>query len=167
MTNLRIHKCGRIDIVSSGYEDRFAMSTTWVIFEKNDIRYRIDGDNFQHIAAYVELAGIQADTVTAEKYAEIAEKIHSIPWKMSATYRDGFTTGSITTTPDRINAGIKMATGFTGLNEVGISRATEIANTLSHNEWLVIRTGLEKINKLHTEIGKPVVCFTIPDEKQS
>ena len=162
MKKLKCWRAGTIKIVSSGYADRYALSTVWTNIEKNGVRYRIDSAN-QAGLAYIELSGMDFQAMTEKDFADVSLVIHRSEFNLSATYKNGATTGTIRTTSGRLNAGIKMATGFPGLNEIGIAHATETANTLSREEWLCVRTGLEAINKTHAETGRPVVEFEIPE----
>ena len=162
-TNLKTLRTGTLKIVSSGYEDRYVMGHVYLVIECDGVKYHIEDDN-DRVAAYARLAGWGGITnLTKKKIKHAVHEIVSCPVVMNASYINGNTSGTIATTSDRLSAGIYAATGYPALNERGISTYKPIAETLTKQEWMVVRSGLEQINKHHAEIGKPIVNFSIPE----
>lgn len=146
-----------LEIVSSGYNDRYVSQTSYLILEVDNIRYRIDSDN-HYISAYLNLAGMKDNEKNVKK---VIEAINSSKFRQYLYYDDTM----VMSTPERINAGIQLALGFTRYN--GFERTTKIAETLSDAEWDAIRYGLNRVNDDHARRGKPVVEFTIPSKYRS
>ena len=155
---LNISILGDIEIVSSGYSDRYALLTTWMVIESESVKYRVDNVN-DRAAAVLRLAGLD---MTEENWSAAYQAIQSGDFNFFAMYENANVSGSVKTTTARINAGISVATGCKNLNENGIAKAQEVASDLSSDEWLVIESGLNRVNEIHRKKEKPVVDFRIP-----
>ena len=160
---IKIRRVGTLEIVSSGYADRYVATQAWLEIEKNGITYRIDESDRWEEAILEFRYGVKYEGATKEQLADAIHCRVYNPLDTYAMYEDGNTRGQVNTTADRIDAGIKVATGYPCLNEYGIEQAKQIANTLSRHEWLVVKTGLDRINREHSRLGKPVVEYAIPE----
>ena len=160
---LKISIVGDIEIVSSGYSDRYALSTTWMIIESESVKYRIDNAN-DRVPAVLRLAGLE---MTDENWSVAYRAIQDGAFNTFATYEVisdvAIVTGRVNTTTARLEAGIDVAIGRQNLNEGGMEKVQEIASTLTNDEWLAIEFGLNKVNETHIRKKKPVVEFSIPN----
>lgn len=165
-SSMKLKRVGILNIVSSGYEDRYVTADIRLEIEKNGITYRIDSEN-DRIPAYLELlSGKTVNECTQEEFIEASKIIGSSPIETFITGSTGPFGESRTfkTTSSRIEAGIKSATGYKNLSQFGIDNYKPIAETLNKNEWFAIKTGLDRINKIHAENNRPVIDFTTPGE---
>lgn len=158
---MKIMKSGKCEIVSSGYDDRFLMSSYDVILLVDGIEYRVNPD--QATKAIAKMRGVSIDNIDA--LSEISKELINIPTNYFATYEVasefGHTTITAIVRPSVISAGIAVANGFIRLTEYGIDRAIKGSADISESEKDFIRFGLEQVNKKHLERGKPVIDFNI------
>lgn len=158
MDNIKTYRTGRLNIVSSGYSDRYVVSNIWLVIEKNGVKYRIDND-LDRIPAYVQLQwGLDISECTIEQIYQASAAVNTCP---ITTY---IKADSVTfaTTSRRLTAGIHAATGYVKLSESGINNYRPIAETLTKDEWNAVRLGLDRINKIHATNEREIVPFEIP-----
>lgn len=165
--NVTFRKTGTMKIISSGYADRFPLSTCWAEILSNAHRpgFTIRLDNLDDLPAALLLAnGMREcdadDLIEAEQIAARTRfGLLSISGERetSSGRREIFSVG---TTSKRIRAGIDLCTGFQNMNEIVVSRAKEIAKTLTAYEWYAIYSGLDAVNREHERLGKPIVGYS-------
>ena len=162
--NVTFRKTGAVKIVSSGYADRFPLSTCWAEILPNAHRpgFKIRIDNLADLPAALLLANGMREC-DADSLREIAARTRlgllsiSGERETSSGRLENFSVG---TTSKRIQAGIDLCTGFPNMNEIVVSRAKEIAKTLSQYEWDAIYSGLDAVNREHERLGKPIVGYS-------
>lgn len=159
MKLVSVRREATLEIVSSGYDDRYVSQSSYLILEVDYIRYRIDSDN-HYISAYLNLAGMKDSEKNVKKVIEV---INSSKFNQYIYY-DGT---MVKSTYNRIDAGLQLALGFPHQGQTGIEKTIGIAETLSNAEWDAIRYGLNRVNDDHVRRGKPVVEFTIPSKYRS
>ena len=165
--NVTFRKTGAVKIVSSGYADRFPLSTCWAEILPNAHRpgFKIRIDNLADLPAALLLANgmRECDADSLREAVRVAARTRlgllSISGEMETPSgrREIFSVG---TTSKRIQAGIDLGTGFPNMNEIVVSRAKEIAKTLSRYEWDAIYSGLDAVNREHERLGKPIVGYS-------
>ena len=165
--NVTFRKTGTVEITSSGYADRFPLSTCWAEILPNAYRpgFKIRIDNLADLPAALLLANgmRECDADDLREAVRVAAKTRfgllsiSGERETSSGRREIFSVG---TTSKRIQAGIDLCTGFPNMNEIGASRAKEIAETLSRYEWDAIYSGLDAVNREHERLGKPIVDYS-------
>ena len=165
--NVTFRKTGTVEITSSGYADRFPLSTCWAEILPKAYRpgFTIRVDNLADLPAALLLAnGMRdCDADDLKEAVRVAAKTRFGLLSISGEritkggFRENF---SIGTTSKRIQAGIDLCTGFPNMNEIGASRAKEIAETLSRYEWDAIYSGLDAVNREHERLGKPIVDYS-------
>ncbi|MDD2255365.1 hypothetical protein [Methanoculleus sp.] len=161
---LDVRKKGSLKITSSGYEDRWTLADIYLEIDTDDVQFRVDGSS-QWPAAYCKLAGLP---VNAENLRRAREIIALAPFATTITYEfiheHGRGLRHIRSSSHRLNAGINVATGrAASFSPEGAQEAAKIASDLSRDEWDAIKDGLERVNRDHERLGRPVVAFTIPN----
>ena len=159
-----VRKRGTLKITSSGYEDRWTRADIYLEIDTDDVRFRVDGSS-QWPAAYCKLAGLPVNSENLQRAREI---IALAPLETTITYEftheHGYGLRHIRSSGQRLDAGINVATGKVKTFSVdGAREALRIAADLSPDEWAAIKDGLERVNRDHERLGRPVVAFTIPD----
>ena len=164
--NVTFRKTGTVEITSSGYADRFPLSTCWAEILPNAYRpgFKIRIDNLADLPAALLLANgmRECDADGLREAVRVAAKTQFGPLSISGERetsgrREIFSVG---TTYRRIEAGIDLCTGFPNMTEIGVSRAKEIAKTLYQYEWDAIYSGLDAVNREHERLGKPIVGYS-------
>jgi hypothetical protein len=155
---------GTINIVSSGYSDRYAVSDIYFVVTVNGLEFRIDNDQ-DRVAGYLRLMGHNLQNLPDDIFKQAIEAVGSSPISTWISYKSGNAHKSIKTKTQRISAGIHAARNYESLNEFGRSEYEPVAKTLTRDEWDAVRYGLQRINDEHAAIGKPIVEFTIPNEE--
>jgi len=165
--NVMFLKTGNLKIMSSGYTDRYTVSRCWAEIMPNAYRsgFKIRIDNLADLPAALLLANgmRECDADDLREAVRVADKTQFGPLSISGEretssgIREFFSVG---TTSKRIQAGIDLCTGFPNMNEIGVSRAKDIAKTLSQYEWDAIYSGLDAVNREHERLGKPIVGYS-------
>lgn len=169
MEDIKIRNIGICNIVSSGYDDRYVVCEGKTEIEIDRVKYQVDHDDF--LSAYFKLTGIEENY---ENSLEALKILRNSPSHYQATtyyaptksYQYGnSSTSFFISSRDAIAAGVKVATGFIRLNDLGIADALKNSENLTKNEWVFIKQSLEKINEDHAKQGKPAVEINIPEDK--
>ena len=172
--NVTFRKTGTMKIISSGYADRFPLSTCWAEILPNAYRpwFKIRIDNLADLPAALLLANgmreCDADDLKAATRIASMTRFGLLSISGERITKGGFREiFSIGTTSKRIQAGIDQCTGFPNMNEIGASRAKEIAETLTEYEWDAIYSGLDAVNREHERLGKPIVDYSRCETQRS
>ena len=163
--NVTFRKTGTMKIISSGYADRFPLSTCWAEILPNAYRpgFKIRIDNLADLPAALLLANgmRECDADDLREAEQIAARTRlgllsiSGERETSSGRREIFSVG---TTSERIQAGIDLcAGGFPNM----------IAKTLSQYEWDAIYSGLDAVNREHERLGKPIVDYSRCETQRS
>lgn len=158
MKNLNLHRTGSIHIMSSGYADRYVVSTPHLTIERNGIEYQIHKDAHR-VGAVLDLAGLDH---TDENVNTAIHAIVNCPLTEWITYQTGNGTRTFQTTSNRIESGIAVALDKSPYNEHGMQSRREIAKKLTADEWAAIAYWLGRINDEHGETGRGIATFHVP-----
>ena len=160
-------KTGTLKIISSGYADRFPLSTYWAEIMPNAYRpgFKIRIDDLADLPAALLLANgmRECDADDLREAVQIAARTRlgllsiSGERETSSGRREIFSVG---TTSKRIQAGIDLCTGFPNMRELFAAEQKEIAKTLTEYEWDAIYSGLDAVNREHDRVGKPIVDYS-------
>lgn len=155
MKDIKIYRTGTLEIVSSGYSDRWCMADVWLVIESDGICFRIDTDSDRE-GAILQLMGCE---YTTENIQIAARLIAKSDLELRGSYTKGNMSASIKLDAAKIRAGIDIVTGCRNLNELGIKHAKELSKNWTEHELNFIECGLTVINKRHAERGLTVVDF--------
>lgn len=158
MNQLSVRKAvSNVEIVTSGYSDRYPMCHHWNIHIDID-RIDADGDevtNHLVLSAYSWENAVDQLTVLAEvmhcptSRAEFSQQIRKTH-QVLLPYRDGSMCSTVKTSSDHISDAIAYYS--TGLKEkysqTGVERITESVKLVSREELLGIKQQMDKINIL-------------------
>jgi hypothetical protein len=134
----------RIRIDSSGYDDRFVVEEVEAVILHNCIKYTVSNDDL--IKAYQHFYPVDIETVSDIQ--------RNAPKYYTFIYDAGTCAGTISTTPDRVRHAIVKLTGNTsGSNAC----AKKLESELTEAELMAVKSELERINRDHERLGKPVV----------
>lgn len=171
--DLKVFRSCTLEIVSSGYGDRFVMGTC---------RTTIRHDHLDYIVGYgLALSDAQAAAKailtilgtddTPENRQKAYEKYDAafldcaIPYEVACPDGTG-RISSVRTTSERIMAGIAVATEkYDGMTEPGKAHVDAIVPTITREEWWAIYGGLRLVNEHHAHFGKPVVEIRCQDDR--
>lgn len=162
MSNFSISTVTTLRIASSGHGDRYVMATTRYVIEKRP-GFRVYAETREDAAdAFLTLTNTD---LTEEHYIEFQKLLRASPRACWIHYEaNGGARGTVPTTPQRIRAGVDVATGrHLQFRAAERERAEKLAAELTANEWRAVRTGLEEVNREQARFGRPVVEFAIPD----
>lgn len=172
--DLKVFRSYTLGIVSSGYDDRFVMSSgrTTIRYSGLDyvVGFAVGLSDAQAVAkAILTILGLPP---TRENLDQAFEKFDAapidcaIPYEIYYTDRPWGAISSVRTTSERIEAGIAVATGkYDRLTDFGKSRIDAIVPDLAQEEWWAIYGGLRMVNEHHTHFGKPVVEIRGQEER--
>lgn len=144
---MNVTKSTRLQIVTSGYTDRYVASNTTYTCEWRGacMRWRDRQEAVSGILALIK-AG---DTPTDAEIKTAISAIRNADCAAYALYEDGATSGSIRTTYERLVAGIIAVTQYMDRSVTAehYEQQLAIASTLTDEEWLVIAWGLSECNR--------------------
>lgn len=154
----RVSLSGEINIVSSGYNDRYVTGHLIGNIEKDHVVFSVDSDAL--ISAILVLEGIKCDSNDYEVFQEQTrknfERVQKQTRRLEPTTRMRVRNEKSGTT---IIVEISSAELADGLNWA-IKHAGEKPN-LTELQWNAIEYRLDEINAIHARVGKPVVEFKI------
>lgn len=159
LDNVTCRRTATLEIVSSGYEDRYVQQNVNFVITKNNIDFSVDAySTYNRCVALLTIAGVK---ITKKSMDLVIDKINKSTFTESIYFEDGRRSGWINTTSEKISAGIHVNNNYCNLSEYGKNKYSEIAKTLTNEEWLAVKTGLHHVNLFHTDKGLQIVPITI------
>lgn len=164
--DLLVFRSCTLEIVSSGYSDRFVMGTCQTTIRHDGLDYIVGhGVGLDDMAAAAKaILAILGLPVTRENREQAygvfaAANIDcTIPYEIYYTDRPWGEISCVRTSSERIEAGIAVAMDqYERLTDYGKAHVDAIVPALVQKEWWAIYGGLRRINEHHAHFGKPVV----------